>query len=209
MTRGFARVWKSDGSHELSRVCRTSSSATFSAPSSATWRARQPQQRHVACTIPRPPAAWIVFNLGLAAVIVWRLATISHENASRVRKLALLLAATGTIRQLLQFSHLSFAFAIVGAFTASPLIGGLLVGLSLMKPQIGGVVWVWLVLRRQWRRAAYALPVPLILTAVYIAVAPIGLPDLAAGYGAAITSQYGDPTQLPGHSDLRIWLWRL
>ena len=155
------------------------------------------------------PAAWIVFNLGLAAVIVWRLATISHENASRVRNLALLLAATGTIRQLLQFSHLSYALAIVGAFTASPLIGGLLVGVSLMKPQIGGVVWLWLVLRRDWRRATYALTAPLILTAVYIAVAPIGLLDLISGYYAAITSQYSNPTQLPGQSDLRLWLWQL
>ena len=152
---------------------------------------------------------WILLNLGLAAVIVWRLATISHENAPHARNLALLLAATGTIRQLLQFSHLSYALAIIGAFTASPLIGGLLVGLSLMKPQIGGVVWLWLVLRRDWRRAAYALPVPLILTAAYIAVAPIGPLDLATGYRAAITSQYGDPTELPGHSDLRVWLWRL
>jgi len=154
-------------------------------------------------------AVWIVFNLGLAAVIVWRLATISHENAASVRNLAWLLAATGTIRQLLQFSHLSYALAIVGAFTASPLVGGLLVGVSLMKPQIGGVVWLWLVLRRDWRRAAYALPVPLILTAVYIAVAPIGLLDLVSGYRAAITSQYGDPSGLPGQSDLRLWLWRL
>jgi len=154
-------------------------------------------------------AVWIVFNLGLAAVIVWRLATISHENAASVRNLAWLLAATGTIRQLLQFSHLSYALAIVGAFTASPLVGGLLVGVSLMKPQVGGVVWLWLVLRRDWRRAAYALPVPLILTAVYIAVAPIGLLDLVSGYRAAITSQYGDPTELPGQSDLRLWLWHL
>ena len=154
-------------------------------------------------------AVWLVFNLGLAAVIVWRLATISHENAPSTRNLAWLLAATGTIRQLLQFSHLSYALAIVGAFTASPLIGGLLVGVSLMKPQVGGVVWLWLVLRRDWRRAAYALPVPLILTAVYIAVAPIGVRDLVAGYRTAITSQYGDPTELPGQSDLRLWLWHL
>jgi hypothetical protein len=69
--------------------------------------------------------------------------------------------------------------------------------------------WLWLVLRRDWRRAAYALPVPLILTAVYIAVAPIGLLDLVSGYRAAITSQYGDPTELPGQSDLRLWLWHL
>jgi len=41
----------------------------------------------------------------------------------------------------------------------------------LMKPQIGGVVWLWLVLRRDWRRAAYALAVPLILTAVFMVVA--------------------------------------
>lgn len=154
-------------------------------------------------------AVWIVLNLGLAAVIVWRLATIGDENAANARNLALLLASTGTIRQLLQFSHLSYALAIVGAFTASPLIGGLLVGLSLMKPQIGGVIWLWLVLRRDWRRAAYALPVPLLLTAVYIAVAPIGALDLATGYRAAITSQYGDPTELPGQSDLRLWLWSL
>jgi len=154
-------------------------------------------------------SVWLLINVGLAAVIVWRLATISREHGPSLRNLACLLAATGTIRQFLQFSHLSYALAIVGAFTASPRIGGVMVGLSLMKPQVGGVVWLWLVLCRDWRRAAYALPVPLIFTAIYQTVAPIGLLDLAAGYRAAITSQYGDPTQLPGHSDLRFWLWRL
>jgi hypothetical protein len=152
---------------------------------------------------------WIVFNVLLAAVIVWRLSTASREPAPGVRNLALLLASTGTIRAFLQFSHLSYALAVVGAFTVSPQLGGLLVGLSLMKPQVGGVVWLWLVLRRDWRRAAYALAVPLILTIVYVSVAPVGLLDLVTGYHAAIASQYSDPTGLPGHSDLRLWLWQL
>ena len=47
----------------------------------------------------------------------------------------LLLLATAPIRALGQFSHLTFLLAITGAFMPS-MAGTLLVGLSLMKPQI-------------------------------------------------------------------------
>jgi hypothetical protein len=149
---------------------------------------------------------WVLLSLALVAVVAWRLADVSGEVASIRLELALLLAATACLHALTQFSLLAFALGLVGALAPGPASGGVLVGLSLMKPQIGGVIWLWLTLRGEWRRALVALAVPAVLTAVFLIAVRVPMADLAREYAGVIAIFHGLSGPLLSHSDLQAWL---
>lgn len=152
---------------------------------------------------------WIVLNVALLIALARRLARETREPPPVQLALVLLLVSTAAARTLTQFSVLSFTFAIAGALSASASGAAVLVGLALMKPQIGAVAWIWLLVSRQWGRAALALAVPVVLTMIFalrLSISPIAL---AEEYGRALTFVHGGPDALAGHTELRAWLLRL
>ena len=152
---------------------------------------------------------WVAVNATLLVLLVVRLVRLVGEP-TRVRwALALLLGATACARTLSQFSLLSDTLAIFGAFSSSRVFGGLCLGMSLMKPQIGGVALVWCLLQREWARAGVALALAACLTGAFafrIGLDPFALLDQYAGVLAYV---HGAAAPLGGHTELRAWLLAL
>lgn len=154
-------------------------------------------------------AVWTMANLTVAVALAWALAKLSGEMRTRRTLLMLLLCSTACLRTFGQFSLVAYALAIAGVFASSFVIGGILLGLSLMKPQVGGVILLWILLIGDWRRVVVAVAVPIFLTSALLAAVSVGPAALAAQYVHVITLLYGSPINLPGHSELRPWLWSL
>lgn len=149
---------------------------------------------------------WIVVNLALAlsvAALLVRAVPLAREV--QLGLMGLLLATT-PFRVLGQFSLLSFVFALAGARHSSPVIGGVLMGLGLMKPQVGGVVVVAHLLMRDWTRAGIALCVPLVLlviASVCVSVSPF---QLLSDYSSVLELVHGGGGVFAGHTELEPWL---
>lgn len=160
--------------------------------------------------VPVPPAyrapLWIICNLGLALSIVWLLVRAVPAARDVQVGLAGLLLATAPFRVLGQFSVLSFALALAGAQHRSPVVGGVLMGLGLMKPQVGGVLVVAHLLMRDWTRAGIALCVPVVLLSAaggFLSTSPL---QLLADYSVVLESVHGGSGVTTGHTELEPWL---
>lgn len=149
---------------------------------------------------------WIVFNLALVLGIVWLLIRAVPAAREAQLGLAALLLATAPFRVLGQFSVLSFAFALAGARHRSPLIGGLLMGLGLMKPQVGGALVVAHLLMRDWMRVGIALCVPAVLLAIASVCLSMSPVQLLADYSTVLERVHGGGGVAPGHTELEPWL---
>lgn len=149
---------------------------------------------------------WIISNLALALAIVWLLIRAVPAAREAQLGLAALLLATAPFRVLGQFSVLSFAFALTGARHRSPFIGGLLMGLGLMKPQVGGALVVAHLLMRDWTRVGIALCVPVLLlgiAGVFLSMSPV---QLLADSSTVLERVHGGGGVAPGHTELEPWL---
>ena len=155
------------------------------------------------------PVIWVACNLALAGALICLLLRFAGEQPRASAGLAWLLASAACLRVLDQFTLLSYTLAVAGIVVPSAAIGGLAIGTSLIKPQVGGVVLLWTLLRRDWRRAWWAAAAPTALSLVFILVSRTNPLSLVAQYGRALWSLYGSPMRLPGHSELRPWVWRL
>ena len=136
---------------------------------------------------------WVATNLLALTYVALALARTKHRSAfgSSAVELAALLAAAGAMRTLNQFSLVALAFAVAGITTRGPL-GPVWLGLSLMKPQIGGVLWLGALWKGQWRLAGAALVVPFALALVYSAHAGVGPTDGLIGWADALRRQHQD-----------------
>jgi hypothetical protein len=149
---------------------------------------------------------WILFNLALVCGVAVML--VRAVPAARDIQLALasVLLSTAPFRVLGQFSILSYAFALAGAGHRSPVIGGLLMGLGLMKPQVGGVVVIAHLLMRDWTRAGVALCVPpvlLVIAGAWLSMSPL---QLLSDYAAVLEGVHGGMGVTAGHTELEPWL---
>lgn len=145
---------------------------------------------------------WVLVNvlaLGFVAV------TLANELGTRGRtampllELTALLVAAGAMRTLNQFSLVAMALALAGQSGRGPMAPFWL-GLSLMKPQVGGVFWLGAVWRGQWRLALGALIVPLVLTILYathVGVTPV---SGIAGWTSTLVRQRQD--FFPGQTEI-------
>lgn len=116
--------------------------------------------------VPAPVAApvWVALNVAMLLLAAWRW---SADRAPAERWLVwCLLVAAGAGRTLNQFSLFAFAAATASA-GGSWVRTGLWLGLSLVKPQIGGVFVLLAALDGQWRRLAVAGVVPVALLGLY------------------------------------------
>jgi hypothetical protein len=155
------------------------------------------------------PAIWVAVNLALAFVIARSLASQSGEAFDIRRRLLLLIVAAACLRTLTQFSLLSYALALTAVFTPDWRTGGAIAGLALFKPQIGGVVLLADLVRGEWRRVLLAVGVVASLAAIFVWRIGVDAGKLAARYLDILRSIHASPATLPGHSDLRVWLWAL
>jgi hypothetical protein len=149
---------------------------------------------------------WIFVNIGLALAVAWRLAQVADvPRATRWALVALILMCS-PFRVLSQFSVLSFALGLWGASLKTPTGGGVLLGLSLMKPQVGGALLLAHVCLRDWRRVVVAVGVPVALTgvaALWTGTSPL---VLMADWLAIVESLHGGDGLFPGHTELEPWL---
>jgi hypothetical protein len=149
------------------------------------------------------PPFWIGVNVLLAcgiALLLTRVVATPHPLL-----LPLLLAAS-PFRVLGQFSILSFALAISGARHPSPVTGGVLLGLGLMKPQVGGAVLLAHVFMRDWTRVGVALSVPLVLTLIAGLLTSTSPIQMLGDYTRVLEVVHGADVGLPGHTDLKAWI---
>ena len=133
-------------------------------------------------------------------------ATLALGCGARPRQtlLAALLLCAASLRTLNQFSILAFALALAGAASPSRLAGGVLLGLSLFKPQIGGALALWVWLRGQRGRVLIGVAVVLALCGSSSARVPASVAlDVAREYAASLSRTYTDLSNIPGHTDLR------
>lgn len=126
-----------------------------------------------ALPVPAAMAAWTLLHAALTVVIA--------VMASRLAPLgrgaplfAALVAALPPFRIVLQFSAVSFAAALLGVLIADrrPVLAGLAIGMSLIKPHIGGPMLLWAAASRRWKTCTAALAVPAALFAVYLLRSP-------------------------------------
>ncbi|MCC7186847.1 MAG: DUF2029 domain-containing protein [Acidobacteria bacterium] len=152
---------------------------------------------------------WVVVNAGLALWLVWSLSRVSAPGQQPDRLMAALLLCASCFRVLNQFSLLSMACAWKGVRHQSAWVGGLWLGLALMKPQVGGVFWVAHLLLGDWRRVGVAACVPLVLTVFTAGL--VGQPPwtLVQEAAAQLAFMQGSAVTPPGHTELRLWLVQL
>lgn len=142
------------------------------------------------------PWCWVACNLTALAIVARRL--------SRSRRLVFyLLIAAGAMRTLNQFTLVSLAFAVVGT-TAVTRFSPVWLGLSLIKPQIGGVFWLHAVWTRQWKLAISSLVAPGVLLGVYASRAHVSMWEALHAYAGSIGVQYGEV--LWGQTEVTSWL---
>lgn len=147
---------------------------------------------------------WIAMNVLVAGVLVWSVARAVPVPAGTASTFAGLLLAGGMFRVLSQFSLLSFALGWAGVRETSPTRGGLWLGLALMKPHIGGPLWLAHLLMGDWRRVGVAALVPIAMTggvSAWLGMSPTEL--LADYYSAVVLAQTGVTA---GHTELRPWM---
>lgn len=159
-----------------------------------------------------PPGArvdlWVLANLALVVAIVTWFVRRVDESPSALGWLAALLCSVACFRVLGQFSILSFALALIGVSTASPVRGGLWLGLALMKPQVGGVMWIAHAALRDWRRVSVALAVPVGLTLIAAGLLQQHPVDVIRDYASVVRDTHGGDLPFLGHTELESWLWR-
>ena len=125
-------------------------------------------------------AAWVAVNAVLAAVIAWLSARLTSTGAAAAT-LAFAVLALPPFRTLNQFSIAAFAPALAGVLLAPrhPIAAGIAIGLSLIKPHIGGPALIWAIVSRRWTTMAAALGTQAALVAIYLAraAAPLNVPS--------------------------------
>ncbi|MDQ3168769.1 MAG: DUF2029 domain-containing protein [Acidobacteriota bacterium] len=124
--------------------------------------------------------AWVAVNAVLAAVIAWLAARLVITGTAAMT-LACAVLALPPFRTLNQFSIAAFAPALAGVWLAPrhPITAGIAIGLSLIKPHIGGPALLWAIVSRRWTTLAAALGTQAALGAFYLArtAAPLNVPS--------------------------------
>jgi hypothetical protein len=104
-----------------------------------------------------------------------------------------------------QFSLLMVFFGLVAVaiIDKRPYVGGVLLGLALMKPHVGVAFFIWAVVTKRFKPAAVAIA--LIFIGLFIFSLRVGESPLlvVTEYVSALRGQFGGPTFLTGVFELR------
>jgi hypothetical protein len=153
---------------------------------------------------------WIAINIGLAVTIAVHMARLTGEPRQLHVRLAALFLTIGAFRTLNQFSLFAFALALAGATLHWRTAGGLILGLGLLKPQVGGPVVLWALLSGQFRRTLVALTVPFIVTMFFADAIDSTMVTILREYRTVLASIYAHDIPFTGHTDLKglaVSLW--
>lgn len=149
---------------------------------------------------------WIAINIVLAAVIGWMSSRLAPFGRWALAFGALVVMLP-PFRTLNQFSIAAFAPALAGVLLAPryPVAAGVAIGLSLIKPHIGGPVLLWAIAARRWTTVAVAAAVPLLLSGAYALHARVAPGQLVRDYTAAIARTQNRPPDdlIPGVTNLQ------
>jgi len=114
-------------------------------------------------------ALWTALHVMLTAVIgVMASRLVSFGRWALL--FAALVVSLPPFRTVMQFSIASFAPALAGFLLADryPRLAGAAIGISLIKPQIGGPFLLWAIAARRWKTVGMAIAVPAALFALYL-----------------------------------------
>ena len=151
------------------------------------------------------PLFWVGVNVGLAIVLAVHLVRLTGGEAmGRPRLLALLLLAA-CIRTLNQFSLFAYVVALAGATLHCGVIGGLILGTAMIKPQVAGAVALWAVLSGRVWRVVLAAIVPLMLSMFYAERLLSTARTVLTEYAVVLQRIYGG-RGFTGHTDLKAWV---
>ncbi len=139
----------------------------------------------------------------------WLLASWSRAGVWTAA-LAFAILALPPFRTLNQFSIASFAPAVAGVLLAErhPRLAGVAIGLSLIKPHIGGPALLWALVSRRWQTAAIAAVTQAALIAIYLAHAAVPL-NVPGEYLQAIARTQNRGDLIAGETSLQplvAWL---
>jgi len=132
--------------------------------------------------------AWVALNLLMAAASALLVAGFVPRGRRDRDVAAAAILLLPPFRTLVQFSLASFTAGVAGVRLAPrrPRVAGLLIGLSLIKPHIGGPAFLWALVARRWEAAAWALGTQVALVGVYLLHAPQSPLALAGRYAEAL-----------------------
>lgn len=155
-------------------------------------------------------ASWMVLHVILTAamgVMTYRMV----RGRRFALPLAALVLALPPFRTPMQFSVASFVLALAGFLVARdrPRLAGVAIGLSLMKPHIGGPMLLWALAARRWTTASIATGVSLALAAVYIARAGRWPHDVIADWMRAVARTQNRDDLVAGQTNLQPFISRL
>ena len=146
---------------------------------------------------------WVAINVGLAVTIAIHLARLTGEPREVRVQLAALFLAAAAFRTLNQFSLFALAVALAGATLHWRTAGGLILGIGLMKPQIGGPVLLWVLLNGQLRKGLVALLVPFVITMFFADHIDSTAATVLSEYAVVLRSIYGHEIPFTGHTDVK------
>lgn len=156
--------------------------------------------------LPTALRIWIAINVVLSIAIGWMSTRLGSFGRWTVAFAALVIMLP-PFRTLNQFSIASFAPALAGFLLAPryPVLAGFAIGLSLIKPHIGGPMLLWAIAARRWKTVATAAVVPLVLSAGYALHARVTPAQLVRDYVQAVGRTQNRPLDdlIPGVTNLQ------
>lgn len=149
-------------------------------------------------------ALWTLLHLVLTAAAGGMAARLAPFGRSALLFGALVLCLP-PFRTVLQFSLASFVPALAGFVFADrhPRLAGVAIGVSLVKPHIGGPVLLWAIAARRWQTVRMALAVPAALFVVYLIRARQGPLQAVADWVEALGRAQNRPDLVAGETGLR------
>jgi len=160
------------------------------------------------------PRSWLVPVVAMLTLVSTPLLAyvVIRSTAPRARLAvaivpALLFFCWGGVRTLLEFSRvcLALGFGSVLLADARPGTAGVLLGLALVKPHIGGPVLLWAMFTRHTRVVVIAVLVAALGVIVYCARAHVGVVDVLIGYVRTLRSLFAGADAMIGRTSLQQW----
>ena len=146
---------------------------------------------------------WVAINAALAAIVGWLSARFAATGTAAAM-LACGVIALPPFRTLNQLSIAAFAPALAGVVLARrhPMLAGIAIGVSLIKPHIGGPALLWAMASRRWQTVAAAAGTQVALCGLYLArtTAPLSVPS---EYLQAIARAQNRGDLIPGETNLQ------
>ena len=152
-------------------------------------------------------AVWAVANLMLAVIAAHLAVRLVRPDASlHAAAVPVLMFLTwGGFRTLLQFSLLALTLGLAATVVANrrPIVAGVLLGLSLIKPQIAIPFVLWTIFERRWRQISVAIgtvSAGYALFSVWTGASPT---RVALDYARILRSLYTGEASMHGLAQLR------